>query len=119
MVCKSISSKSIQSDMNYIVKNTSFQLATQALADEQRNFVTTTVLLHTSVLWFSHIASILADSCIIRTSCVNIVVFTLYRPVWLPCVSSYCVPDKLCGVVVGHIEGVTMVLLFCVFSNSV
>jgi len=27
--------------------------------------------------------------------------------------------DKLSGVVVGHIEGVTMVLLFCVFSNSV
>jgi len=73
MACKSISSKIIQSDMNYIAKNTSLQLATQAVTDEQRNFVTTAVLLHTSVLWFSHIESILADSCVIRTSCMNIV----------------------------------------------
>ena len=35
--------------------------------------VTTAVLLYTSVLWFSHIESILADSCVIRTSCMNIV----------------------------------------------
>jgi len=31
---KYISSKNIQSEMNYIVKNTSLQLATQALMDE-------------------------------------------------------------------------------------
>jgi len=68
---KSISSKNIQSDMNYIAKNTSLQLATQAVTDEQPNFVTTAILLHTSVLWFSHIASILAESCIIRASCMN------------------------------------------------
>jgi len=62
MVCKSISSKNIQSDMNYIATNTSFQLATQAVTDEQRNFATAAVLLVTSILWFSLIASILADS---------------------------------------------------------
>jgi len=33
-LCKSISSKSIQSEMNYIVKNSSPQLAAQALTDE-------------------------------------------------------------------------------------
>jgi len=73
VVCKSIFSKNIQSDMNNIAKNTSLQLATQVVTDEQRNFVTTAILLHTSVLWFSHIASIVAGSCIIRTSCMNIV----------------------------------------------
>jgi len=69
------SSKSVQSDMNYIAKNTSLQLPTQAVTDEQRNFVTIAIaiLFHTSVLWFAHIARILADSCIIRTSCMNIV----------------------------------------------
>jgi len=59
--------------MNYIAKKISLQLATQAVTDEQRNFVVTAILLHTSVLWFSHIAIILSDSCIIRTSCMNIV----------------------------------------------
>jgi len=39
--------------MNYIAKNTSLQLATQAVMDEQWNYVTTAILLHTSVLWFS------------------------------------------------------------------
>ena len=59
--------------MNFIAKNTSLQLGTQAVTDEQRNFVITAILLHTSVLWFSHIASIRADSCVIRMSWMNIV----------------------------------------------
>ena len=53
--------------MNYIAKNTSLQSATQVVTDEQRDFVTTAILLHTNVLRFFLIASILADSCIIRT----------------------------------------------------
>jgi len=73
MACESITSKNIQSEMNYIAKNTPLHLATQAVTDEQRNFVTTAIFLHTSVLWFSHIASILTDSCIMHTSCMNIV----------------------------------------------
>jgi len=59
--------------MNYIAKYTSLHLATRSPMDEQRNFVTTAILLNTSVLWFSQIASILADSCIICMSCMNIV----------------------------------------------
>ena len=41
-----------------------------------QNFVTNAILLHTSVFWFSHIASILTDSCAIRrssASCMSIV----------------------------------------------
>jgi len=74
--------------MNYIAKNTSLQSATQAVTDEQRKFVTTAILLHTSVLWFSHIASILADSCIIRMSCMNIV--PCLHSVWA-CLATVCV----------------------------
>jgi len=88
MACKSISSKNIQSDMNYIAKNSSLQLVTQTVTDEQRNFVTTAVLLHTSVLWISHIASVVADSCIIRTSCTNIV--RCLHSVWA-CLATLCV----------------------------
>ena len=88
MVSKSISSKNIQSDMNYIAKHTSLQLATQAVMNEQRNFVATAILLHTSVLWFSHIASILANSCIIHTSCMNIVPYL--HSVWA-CLAAVCV----------------------------
>jgi len=78
--------------MNYIAKNTSLPLATQAVTDEQRNFLTTAILLHTSVLWFSHIASILADSCIIRTSCMNIVPYLHSVWAWLAtvCVIVLC-----------------------------
>jgi len=73
-------------------KNTPLQLATQAVTDEQPNFVTTAILLHTSVLWFSHIASILADSCIlsVRHVWASFVVFTLDGPVWLLCVIVLC-----------------------------
>jgi len=74
--------------MNYIAKNISLHLATQAVTDEQRNFVTTAILLHTSVLWFSHIASILAESCVIRTSCVNIV--HCFHSAWA-CLATVCV----------------------------
>jgi len=95
---------------------------TSAFCEWSRNFVTNAILLHTSVLCVSHIASSVADSCIIcrtvRHVWASFVVFTLHGLVWLPCVWSCCVPGKLCGVVVGNIEGVTMVLLFCVFSNS-
>jgi len=91
--------------MNYIAKNTSLQLGTQAVIDEQRNFVTTAILLHISALWFSHIASILADSCVNRASCINIV--RCLHSIWA-CLATVCVivlyrlPDKLCGVVVGR-----------------
>jgi len=88
MACKSITSKNIQSDIHYIAKNTSLQLATQAVTDEQRNFLTTAILLHTSVLWFSRIASILADSCVVSTSCMNIVPFL--HSVWA-CLVTVCV----------------------------
>ena len=74
--------------MNYIAKNTSLQLATQAVTDEQRNFGTTAILLHTSVLWFSHIASILADSCIICRLCMNII--PCLHSVWA-CLATVCV----------------------------
>ena len=90
MVGKSISSKNIQPDMNYIAKYTSLLLATQAVTDEQQNFVTNAILLHTSVLWFSHIASTVADSCVIRTSCMNIV--RCLHSVWG--VSGYRVCDR-------------------------
>jgi len=73
--------------MNYIAKNTSLQLATQAVTDEQWNFVTTAILLHTSALWFSHIRSILADPCVIRTSCMNIV--RCHHSVWACLASMY------------------------------
>jgi len=69
--------------MNYIAKNTSLQLGTQAVTDEQANFVTTAILLHTSVLWFSHNASILADSCVVRTSCMNIL--RCLHSAWVSC----------------------------------
>jgi len=74
--------------MNHISKNASLQLATQAVTDEQRNFVTTTIFLHTSVLWFSHIATIFTDSCVIRTSCMNIV--RCLHSVWA-CLATVCV----------------------------
>ena len=73
--------------MNYTAKNTSLQLGTQAVTDEQRNFVTTAILLYTSVLWFSHTTSILADSCVICTSCMNIV--CCLRSVWA-CLAAVC-----------------------------
>ena len=61
--------------MKYIAKNTSLHLATEAVTDEQRNFVTNAILLHTSVLWFSHIVSILASPCILLNGalCMSIV----------------------------------------------
>jgi len=74
--------------MNYIAKNTSLQLAAQAVTDEQPNFVTTAILLHTSIFCFFHIASILADSCTIRTSCMNIV--CCLHSVWV-CLATACV----------------------------
>ena len=74
--------------MNYIAKYTSLHLATQVVMNEQQNFVATAILLHTSIFCFFHIASILADSCTIRTSCMNIV--CCLHSVWV-CLATACV----------------------------
>ena len=81
-------------------KNTSLPLATQAVTDEQRNFVTNSILLRTSVLCFPiSQAFSLTHTLSVGHVWTSFVVFTLHGPVWLPCMRSCCVPGTLCGVV--------------------
>jgi len=60
--------------------------------------------------WLMHYPYVMYEHRSLSSLCIGL---SGYR-VW-----SCCVPDKPCGVVVNHVEGVTMVLLFYVFSNSV
>ena len=91
------------------------------------NFVTNTILLHTSVLWFSHITSILNDSCIsvkpVHHVWALFIVFTLlWACLATMCVILLCICQALCSSSRSHRYNIGFAFLhfleFCVVVGN-